>query len=130
MRVLWIVVLVVAAVAVVAGIASNAYEAGLMRGQAESAPGAPPQAGPPPGPYPYPHYYGPYWHRPFGFGFLGFLFPLLFIFLIFALLKGAFWGWRGPWHYGYGTWRSGGVPPAFEEWHRRAHESGPQGQKM
>jgi len=29
--------------------------------------------------------------------------------------------WRGRWH---GGWRSGGydgVPPMFEEWHRRAH---------
>ncbi len=127
MRVFWIVLLVVAAVAVVAGIASNAYQAGLARGQAEPGQTAPPQAGPPPGTYPYPYYYGPSWHRPFGFGFFGFLFPLLFIFLLFGLLRGAFWGWRGPWHYGAGRQ---GVPPAFEEWHRRAHESGPQGQKM
>jgi hypothetical protein len=128
MRVFWMILLVIAAVAVVAGIASNAYQAGLMRGQAESGLPAPPQAGPPPGATPYPYYYGPYWHRPFGF--FGFLFPLLFILLLFALLRGAFWDGRGPWHYGYGAWKSGGVPPVFEEWHRRAHESGQQGPKM
>ena len=123
MRVFWIILLVVAAVAVVAGIASNAYQAGLMRGQAESGQVTTPQAGPPAGAYPYP-YYGPYWHRPFGFEFL---FPLLFILLLFGLLKGALWGWRGPGY--HGAWKQD-VPPAFEEWHRRAHESGPQGQKM
>jgi len=124
MRVVLIILLVVALGAAVTGIASNAYQAGLMRGQTQSQ-AAPPQTGPPP--YPSPYYYGPYWHPPFGFGFFGFLLPLLFIFFIFALLKGAFWGGRGHWH--SGPWKTG-VPPALEEWHRRAHESGPQGQKM
>lgn len=94
-----------------AGVAGIAYNAGVARGLAGSG-----QISPPPGVAPYP-YYGPYWHGPFGF--FGFLFPLLFFFLIFALLKGLFWGrhWGGyPGHWG------GGVPPMFEEWHRRAHE--------
>ena len=63
---------------------------------------------------PYP--YG--WYRPWGFG-LGF--PILFFILLwFVLARAFFWGRR--WHYGYGhpAWR--GVPPMFDEWHRRAHE--------
>jgi hypothetical protein len=61
------------------------------------------------------------WH-PWGFGFFP-LFPLLFIFLWVFVLRALFWGgrWRRPWRYD-------GVPPAFEEWHRRAHaaESAPR----
>ncbi len=100
------------AVVLMAGVAGIAYNTGVARGLAESG-----QISPPPGIAPYP-YYGPYWHPgPFGFGFFGFLFPLLFIFLIFGLLRGLFWHpWRGYGHYGRG------VPPMFEEWHRRAHE--------
>ena len=61
--------------------------------------------------YPYP--YG--WYRPWGFGF-----PVLFVVLIwFVLLRGLLW--RGRWRHGYDPgWH--GVPPAFDEWHRRAHE--------
>jgi hypothetical protein len=62
------------------------------------------------------------WPRPWGFGF-GFFpfFPLLFIlFWVFAA-RALFW--RGAWR---GAYRGracgyGGVPPAFEEWHRQAH---------
>jgi polyferredoxin len=57
-----------------------------------------------------------FWPGPWGFGFFPF-FPLLFIFFWFFVLRGLFW--RGAWHRracGYG-----GVPPAFDEWHRRAH---------
>jgi hypothetical protein len=57
------------------------------------------------------------WPRPWGFGFGFFpLFPFLFIlFFLFAV--------RGPCR---GAWRGrmqgpGGVPAAFDEWHRRAH---------
>lgn len=112
---------------VVGGVAvgRSAYQAGLARGLADSGQvgqNTPPGQGEPrPGPRPYP-YYGPYgWHGPwgFGFGFFGFLFPLLFLFLIFGLVRGLFWrGHGGP----PGYWGRG-VPPMFEEWHRRAHES-------
>lgn len=117
-RILLAIVLVLVAVGIAATIGTNAYQAGLARGLAES--GRLPQ--PAPGTPPY-MYYGPYWHGPFGFGFFGFLFPLLFFFLIFGLLRGLFWGrpwgWHGPWKYG--------PPQAFEEWHRRAHESMKEG---
>jgi hypothetical protein len=61
--------------------------------------------------------------QPWGFGFGFFpLFPLLFIFFWVFVLRGLFWrgGWRRHGRYD-------GVPPAFEEWHRRAHaaESAP-----
>jgi len=57
------------------------------------------------------------WPRPWGFGFFPF-FPLFFILFWVFVLRGMFWrrGWRGR-GYGYD-----GVPPAFDEWHRRAHE--------
>ena len=64
-------------------------------------------------PYPYP--YG--WYRPWGFGFG---FPILFFVLIWLVVaRGLFWGRR--WRHGY--YAGGyGVPAAFEEWHRQAHD--------
>ena len=116
-------------------VGTTAYRAGMARGVAESGKLVGPGAGSPGQfmhPYP-PHYWGP----PHGFGF-GFLIPLLFLFLLFGMF-GAFGRRRfghghgpGPGYgYGYGPgghgcgpgrgWE-GGVPPAFEEWHKRAHE--------
>lgn len=63
--------------------------------------------------FPFPYY------RPWGFGFG---FPILFFILFwFVLVRALFW--RRRWHpgYGYPAWRSG-LPQAFEEWHRQAHE--------
>jgi hypothetical protein len=55
-----------------------------------------------------------------GFGFFPF-FPIVFFILLWVvLLRGLFWrgrGWGRACGYGYGQ----GVPPQFEEWHRRAH---------
>lgn len=62
------------------------------------------------------------WHA-IGFGFFpffGFLFPLLFLFLIFGAMRAAFGGGHG-----YGRYRNG--PRMFEEWHREAHERGTGG---
>jgi hypothetical protein len=87
-------------------VAGVAYEAGLAAAGA-GAPGAATAA------YPY------YWHPGFfGFGFFGFLFPLLFLFLIFGLLRAAFGG--GHWGGGYG--RRWGGPRMLDEWHRELHE--------
>ena len=107
------IVLVLVAVLGAVAIGTNAYHAGIARGLEESGKLPAPGAGAPPYPY-----YGPYWHHGFGFGFL---FPLLFLFLIFSVFKGLFWGrhWGGH----RGSWRTAGVPPMFEEWHRRAHET-------
>lgn len=101
------IVLVLVAVLGAAAIGTNAYHAGIARGLEEAARVAAP-GGATPGAPPYP-YYG-YWHHGFGFGFL---FPLLFLFLIFSLLRG---------HH-YRSWKTAGVPPMFDEWHRRAHEA-------
>lgn len=124
MRILVGVLLVLAVAGSLAGIATYAYNSGVAQGLAES--GKLPLPGSGAGPYPaYPYGY-PYWHPfhgPFGFGFFGFLWPLLFIFLVFALLRGLFW--RGS---GWGGYSERGVPRRFEEWHRRLHEStGPTG---
>ena len=114
-----IAVLVIAA-AVAVGL--GAYNAGLAHGLAESGRAV---AAVPPGATPYvyvwPHHWG------FGFGF----FPLFFLLFLFLVVRGFIWrgprwgGWGGGWrggpgcgYYGY----YGGVPPAFDEWHRRAHE--------
>jgi hypothetical protein len=103
----------VAAMAFLA-VGTTAYRAGVARGVVESGK----LAGPEGGHFLYP--YPPYWFHPFGFGFGGFLFPLLFVFLLFGVFG------RRRWAGGCGYGRDGGpggVPPRFEEWHRRAHES-------
>jgi hypothetical protein len=127
-------VLLIALLAIGGGlIATTAYQAGLNTAVtttvANGATVVAPVAG-------YGWGYG--WH-PFGFGFgiFGFLGTLIFILLVFALLRAIFWGGRrgwgpggwGPGHHGYDP-RSGPNPwfdrfgPSFEEWHRRAHEGG------
>lgn len=50
-------------------------------------------------------YYGYPYH--FGFGFLGLLFPLFFLFIIFGLLRAAMWGGRGWGGHRYGKWQGG-----------------------
>ena len=89
-----------------------------------------------PAPYPYYGYgYGMPFHRPFGFGFgFGCFGPLLVLFLFFIAMRsfrflfwGPRWGWvHHPFH-GQGPWRRDwgerGVPPMFDEWHKKAHET-------
>ena len=125
-----------------AGIAFFAYQAGTMH--AVSPQGITPGNEMP--------FYPFYWHPFFGFGFLGVLIPLVFLFLAFAALRHLIWGPRwyrghmhhhGPW-YGDGPWQENGsmgghgpmgghmghhgpwgedVPPMFSEWHRRVHNT-------
>ena len=78
-----------------------AYQAGVTHGLALQMP---PDAAP---------YY--YWHRPWGFGLFG---PIFFVFVWLVLLRGLFWRGRRRWY--YSRWHD--VPPAFDDWHRRAHE--------
>jgi hypothetical protein len=115
------VLVVLAVVAGVAGFATYSYNLGVAQGLAQHVPVPAPSPGAGPNSaYPYPAYpYGYPFHGPFGFGFFGLLGPILFILLLFALARGLFW--RG---YGHGCGRGWGrgVPPRFEEWHRRAHE--------
>ena len=72
-------------------------------------------------------YYGYPYH--FGFGFLGFLFPLFFLFLIFGLMRAAFGGGRG-WSkggpgYGYRGRGWGDGRQRIEELHRELHGEKP-----
>jgi hypothetical protein len=68
------------------------------------------------------------YYHPFFFGGFGFLFPLLFIFLIFALIRGAFGRGRG-WGYG-GGWGGPGYYQSprerLEELHREMHGEKPK----
>ena len=110
-------------VAAIAGIAFFAFQAGVSRGspitiEAPSGETAP---------MPYPVYgYGMRHHHPFGFGF-GFFGFLILLFLFFAALRAfrfLFWGprWGGGHHHGpWGRGWENGIPPMFEEWHKKAH---------
>ncbi|HSL76819.1 MAG TPA: hypothetical protein VK867_07735 [Candidatus Limnocylindrales bacterium] len=132
MRNLFIGLLILAAVVVGGGfIAQTAYQAGLSTAITTAAANAPdgsvvtPVA---PGAYPYGYGYGPGWGH--GFSIFGFLGTLLVIFLIFGLLRAAFWRgggwgrhgyWGGP---GQGTWEHhprNRFHQTFEDWHREAH---------
>jgi hypothetical protein len=68
-----------------------------------------------------------------GFGFLGLLFPILFLFLLFGLIRAAFSrgrGWGPGWGHGYGYGPGAGGPDGWREererriadLHRRLHE--------
>jgi len=96
-----------------AAIGIGAYNAGVAQGIMESGRMI---AAPPVGT---PTVY--VWPRPWGFGFFPF-FPLFVLLFFFLALRGLLW--RGRWH-GGGRYRYEGVPPVFEEWHRRAHARQP-----
>jgi hypothetical protein len=99
-------------VAAAAAIAIGAYNAGVAHGIAE---GGRAVVAPAPGPGGVPYVYA--WPHPWRFGFP--FFPFFGLLLLFFAVRGLFW--HGPWRaaaWGYGY---RGVPPAFEEWHRRAH---------
>ena len=97
------------------GLGSYAYNAGLAQGLAQSGKLVAPDGATVP-------YYSPMVYHPFNFGFGGFLFSCLFIFLIFGLVRAIFfrrhWGWRGQ----RGPW-NGDFPPMAAEWHRKMHEN-------
>ncbi len=121
------------ALALLIGVGVGIFDAGVQQGIVEAgrvpAGAAVPYVG-----------YG-YGYHPgfFGFGFLGFLFPLLFIFLIFGLVCAAFgggrghrgWGGRGWGGYGYGPGGPGSDPNGWQaerdrqvaEMYQRLHEA-------
>jgi len=119
-------------VAVLAGIAFFAYQAGIANGSPITIESPSGESAPAP-------YYGyglPFyrWHYGFGFGCFG---PLLALFLIFAAFRAfrfAFWGPRWGWGSHRGHWGKhweGGVPPMFDEWHKRSHgEPGKEPEEM
>ena len=111
-RTLRALVMVALVIAGGAAIAIGAYNAGVARGVAETGRMiAAPLAG---APYVY------VWPRPWGFGFP--FFPILFFLFFFFVVRGMLW--RGRWHGGW-RYRYDGVPPMFDEWHRRAHAERP-----
>lgn len=74
--------------------------------------------------YGYPHHLGFF---PIG----GICFSIFFLFLFFGLLRFIFFR---PWHHGHwhGPWGrkwEGGVPPMFDEWHKRAHGEKPEDER-
>jgi hypothetical protein len=121
-------------VGILVGVGVGIYQAGIAQGIVDAgripAGAAVPVAG-------YGYGYGWGFH---GFGFLGLLFPILFLFLIFGLVRAAFgrgrhygpgWGGRGYWGKGFGPGFGGpGGPDAWREerdrqisdLHRRLHE--------
>lgn len=118
------IVAMVLVMALFACIGATAYQFGVMQGLAEGGRWvAPPVSTTPPVGAPY-YYYGGGWHQPWGFGFLGCLFPLFGLLLFFVLLRGLFFR-RWAWGMHRGKHWEHGAPPFFEEWHRRAHGEQP-----
>lgn len=102
-----IVVMVLFVLAAITAVGIYEYRAGVAQGMTLSAKLPAP---------------GPGWPGPYGYGRFhpfGFIFPLLLIFLVFALARWIFWWgrWNGPGHAGCDR------QARFDEWHRRAHES-------
>jgi len=108
------VLLAVAIVGALTAAGFYGYNLGVARGLAESpaAVAAPAGAAAAAPIFVYPRPWG------YGFGFFPF-FPLLFIFFWIFVARALFWR-GGRWGRGYGCYGSG-VPPMFDEWHRRAH---------
>ncbi len=112
-------------VAAIAGIAFFAFQAGVAKGspvtiQAPSGETAAQAA---------PYYYGyglPYrgHHMPFfGFGCFGLIIPIFLFFFAMKAMRMLFWGHHMHGHH-YGHWGrrwENGAPPAFDEWHKKAH---------
>jgi len=122
-------------VAVIAAIGYFAYQAGVAQGSPITIEA--PSGETAPMPYPYYGWGMPFHHRPFGFGF-GFFGFLILLFLFFAALRalrflfwGPRWGWGHHGGHGHGPWGhwENGVPPMFEEWHKRAHGERPEEKK-
>jgi len=104
-----------------------AYTAGVAQGAAQSGVQVvTPAVSSAVAPMPY-YGYPAYWYHPFGFGFLGCLVPLFFLFLFFFAMRLAFGGFghhHGPWGW-RGRWGSEEMRESFrqkaEEWHKQQH---------
>jgi hypothetical protein len=120
-------VLVLALIGGAAALGYVAYNAGLAQGTSNAAQVAPASGAP------MPYYgYGFYPYHPFGsgFGLLGCLAPIFFLFVVFALFRlviGGGMGWRrhGPWGWGHGPWMPEEMRRHWQEkaeaWHREMH---------
>ncbi|HET9863826.1 MAG TPA: hypothetical protein VFP37_10320 [Steroidobacteraceae bacterium] len=106
------ILIAVLGIGIAVAIAAGAWQAGVAHALAASGQAVTGEPGV--GPHAWGH-----WH---GFFFAPFFFLLLLLLFARVLF------WRRPWHGGCHH-HDGRVPPAFEEWHRRAHEqSGSTGQ--
>ncbi len=111
-------------IAAIAVIAIFAFNAGITKGSPVTIQA--PSGETSPAPYPY---YGYPMFRPFGFGWglgcLGALIPLFFLFIALSAFRFLLWGprWGHRMHrFGHeGRGWGEGVPPMFDEWHKRAH---------
>jgi hypothetical protein len=120
-------------VAAIAGIGYFAFQAGVAQGSPITIEA--PSGDAVPAPYPY-YGYGAPFHRPYGWGFgFGCLVPLVVLFLFFVALRSfrwLFWGPRWGWGHHHGPWGrhwESGVPPMFDEWHKRSHGEQPEEKK-
>jgi hypothetical protein len=110
--------------AAIAGVTFLAYQSGVTHASMVTA-----QTSGNTAPAPYPYSYGWFW-PPFLFPF-GCFVPLIALFLIclaFSAFRFMLWGprrWEGHRMHGHhGPWggdSENGVPPMFDEWHKRAH---------
>ncbi|MBL8077632.1 MAG: hypothetical protein JNM55_06705 [Anaerolineales bacterium] len=88
----------------------------------------------PPMMYGHAYGYGPgypmmYGHHHFGFFPGGICFSILFLFLFFGFLKMIFFRGMRHGHHRHGPWGRNwedGVPPMFNDWHKRAHGEKPE----
>ena len=113
-------------IAAVAGIAFFAFQAGVAQGSPITIKAPEGQTAPVPAPYPFYGYgYGMPFYHPFGFGLgcFGLLIPLFLFFLAMKAFRMMVWGprWGHHMHGHHGRHWEGGVPPMFEEWHKKAH---------
>jgi hypothetical protein len=124
MRTVFSVVLALVFLVFLGGIGASIYNAGVTAGLAQSGAVAGGAVAP------YIAYGG--WHAGFiGFGFLGLLFPILFLFLIFGLIRAAIFGGRRGWGHGGQGWHGGSGPDGWRsererylsDLHRRLHET-------
>ncbi len=119
-------ILLVALLAIGGGfIAVTAYQAGLGTAVTTAVAEGGATVVAPIAPYGIGYGYG--WHGG-GFGFFGFLGTLLFIFIVFGLIRAIFWRGgpgRGPWGHDHGgrgrTFWDSRFGESFDDWHRRAH---------
>jgi len=111
-------------IAAIAGIGFFAFRAGVAQGSPITIQA--PSGEAMPAPYPYYGYGMPFHRSHFGFGLgcFGILIPLFLFFLAMKAFRMMFWGPRWGWGH-HGPWRHGwgerGVPPMFDEWHKKAH---------
>jgi hypothetical protein len=124
-------------IAAIAGIAFFAFQAGVAKGSPVTIQAPSGEAAQQMPYYGMPFGYRGYHGMPFfGFGCFGILIPLFLFFLAAKAFRMMLWGPRwshrmhgghSPW--GRGGWGEGGVPPMFNEWHKRAHGETPADDK-